>query len=115
MTNKPTTKYLILSGLFIIVAIALQFMVNSYLKDAFAIKSLPLITLIPIIFYFVVGIGILKNNIKGLIIISTGVFLGPIIMASRFDNSFYLEMLMRSLGFLICILIFSAKNYRPAK
>ena len=62
MTNKPTTKYLILSGLFIIVAIALQFMVNSYLKDAFAIKSLPLITLIPIIFYFVVGIGILKNH-----------------------------------------------------
>ena len=39
-------------------------MVNSYLKNVFAIKSLPLITLIPIIFYFVLGIGILKNNIN---------------------------------------------------
>jgi hypothetical protein len=90
-------------------------MVNSYLKNVFAIKSLPLITLIPIIFYFVLGIGILKNNIKGLIIISAGVFLGPIIMASRFDNSFYQELLMRAFGFIICVLILSSKNSRLAK
>ncbi|WP_153632177.1 hypothetical protein [Prolixibacter sp. SD074] len=105
MKGQNTRKrYLLIAGLYVITAVLLKFIIvhiNFFSNVSFT-SFLPLITLVPILYYFSVGTGLLGEKIKNVVVLTFAALLSQLFWADLYDVDFLYKELIVLLGGVLC-------------